>query len=238
MSTYAGATPQAEASGVLRYAPLFPSDTTGVVSFRLNDAAHEQIRNARLGDTGMTAQWLDELGDEVAVGFSHGANGRTGFSVLASLKEAAALKGRLGGMGLSMLSFETYNGVDVYPVILPDLASYDLHAALPGDTLVVSTDIGHLKTLIDRIQSGKPSPLFSSLIPPLDPAVQRTRLLVFTGAFFSETALSYLKENMDWSTVDERAPWLNHMFDRVRDVRLISTTVNGQEEARLSLQLD
>jgi len=179
-------------------------------------------------------QLIDTAGGEATVAIFDGEDAYSNVVMLVEFRDGAVTRAKMKELGLAPLVAETYNNVDIYSLIIP--APVPVYYALPKNTLVAASGIDKVKSLIDAVNSGKPTPFAAGLNPPLDPKVPRRQLLVARGELLTGVLIPVLTES---SQLDEaRTATATLSIQKIRDVRLTTEITNNWQDTRLVVQLD
>ncbi|MBX7257785.1 MAG: hypothetical protein K1Y02_15595 [Candidatus Hydrogenedentes bacterium] len=222
-----------------RLAPLLPSDANGFVALPLSDEGVSMVQGM-VGGLGMSdslpgdaQSLLESMSGELAVATTEGASGRPNVVVLTHLKTGKAQE--LLESAATALTVEMYNGVRIVSVPVPGDSGYEVQYALLNDTLAAATQMGDVKTAIDRLQSGKPSGLFTKLDPPLDPAAPPSTAIVAKTSFFSDVFVPLLSQRGAFPS--ERVKLVESMFAKVQELRITSNVEDKAKVTRLSVRV-
>jgi hypothetical protein len=166
----------------LKYGPVMPEDTLLLFNLRmtpefktqlqttLSSLPSEMQQNAGvMQGIAMGGQILAMLGDELALGMAPVENDFPALLIMLGLANVEQTKGLLG-MFAQPTSLETYNDVEIFSV---EGVPVPVYLTYPGDLAFASNNLEVMKATIDRLQSGEPTALFSSLEPALSPETQR-----------------------------------------------------------------
>lgn len=231
--------PLAAGSESLRLATLLPTDATAFLALPMSGHGHALARDLinRLGAQtalpGDALNVLESLHGELAIAATKGSPGRPNIVVLTQLGEGEA-RDTLA-TAASALAIETYNGVRIVSVPVPGGSGYDVQYALVGDVLAAATEMGAVKTAVDRLQTGKPSGLFASLRPPLDPASAPVMAAVALPPFLSDTLVPLLSGR--GSLPFDRADAAAAAFAKIQDIRTVAVSEHGELVTRLTVRV-
>ncbi|MFA6239283.1 MAG: hypothetical protein WC655_00050 [Candidatus Hydrogenedentales bacterium] len=228
-----------EKAAALQLAPLLPTSATGFAALSMTDAG-KSLMQELVGSLGVqqslpgdARSMLESLDGELAVAATKGSPGRPNIVLLAHIGEGQARETLKSAA--SALAVENYNGVSIVSIPIPGGTNYQVQYALVGDVLAVATEMGDVKTAVDRIQSGKPSGLFASLAPPLDPAAPPRMAIVANASFVSETFAPLLANR--GVLPFERAETAAKALAKVSEFRVTTVAEGSDEVTRLTLHV-
>ncbi len=226
-------------AAALHLAPLLPTSATGFTALSMTDAG-KSLMQELAGSLGVqrslpgdARSMLESLDGELAVAATKGSPGRPNVVLLARIGEGQARE--TPRSAASALAVENYNGVSIVSIPIPGATGYQVQYALVGDVLAVATEMGDVKTAVDRIQSGKPSGLFASLAPPLDPAAPPRMAIIANASFISEAFVPLLANR--GLLPFERAETAAKALAKVSEFRVTTVTEDSDEVTRLTVNV-
>jgi len=181
----------------LRLAQFLPENTLAMLSLRFNEQSRKQLMDSYVptiaGLAGQSAdpqqlmianQVVGMIGDELTLGIAGSRDDFPSIFLMIGLKDPEPTKGLLS-MFIPTMPGETHKDVEIKSVAAPIPVPISL--AFPGDMLLLSNSVEGMKGVIDLVEAGETSTMFSKR--NLDPATPRYNTLMLDSQLFTDVVL-------------------------------------------------
>ncbi len=234
----------------LSHLAMLPDDTVSTLSWDFDGTMRDLIVNAiksPLAAESKTDQpaapmfasmgaLVDLVRGNITIAVVKPDAGDPALLVLADVADGDNARTQLRASGLMPLVSETYNGTDICLLPVPVPIGDGLCYALPGNTFVLSTDLGRLKTAIDSIEGSRTTNWAANQEPALDPHAPTFTALLIKPHPLSEALLPQLESQHAVDAGDMATAKL--VWEHIREVRF-TTSINGiWQEGHLRVTTD
>ena len=176
---------------------------------------------------------LELLDGNMTISIINPERGDPAALILANVLDGDRARTQFRASGLMPLVSETYNGTDICLLPVPIPVGDGVCYALPGNTFVLSTSLGRLKSTIDAVAADRTTGWAAKQTPALNPSDPLLTALVIKPGPLADTLVPQLEAQ---AAVDaEHAATAELIWENIQEVRYTARVNGAWQEGLLTV---